>query len=108
MVLAMAMPMTVERWTNSQKNLKAIADSIAVVRIEPFRPEIEGRLAAQADVDLFAVGEVADITGGQRVHGKEFSVIALIQDQFVPGFFHQLPAAVNGVSFALIIGLEQE
>src|SRR6266850_6234026 len=45
------MPVRMQRGSNAQKNLKAVANPIAVVAIESVGPDVQRELSAESDVD---------------------------------------------------------
>ena len=47
---------------DAQEDLEPVTGPAAVVAVEFARPEIERDLPAEADVDLVAVGKIANIT----------------------------------------------
>ena len=54
--------MDVLRRANAQENLESVAGAVAVITVEFVRPEIERELAAQSDVDVIAMGQIAHVS----------------------------------------------
>jgi len=60
---------TVQGWANTKKKLERVAEIIAVVVVERIGAVIDRELGAEADVDTFAMRQVADVTRAKfRTH----------------------------------------
>src|SRR5262245_2635852 len=90
--------MTVQGWTDTEKELESVAEVIAVVAIESVGAVVDGELGAETDVDTIAVRQVADAAKRIPGHRKDARVRCLIEDQFVPGFLHVLPSKIDRVA----------
>ena len=71
-------PMTVQGWTDAQKEFEGVAETVAVITIESVRSIIDGELRAETDVDAVAMRQVTDITEGVCAHGKDACVSRFI------------------------------
>ena len=91
------------RWPDTEKNFKRISQSVAVVTIKSVRPNVDGELSAQPDVDHIAVGKITHITERDGVDRKNLIQIAAREDELMPGFLDALPARINRVAVTLII-----
>src|ERR1700676_975710 len=99
----MHLMISMQRRPDAQKNFETIAESISVITIEIIRPNIDGELSAQSDVDLISVGKISHVAERCCVDGENPGVIDFIEHELVSGFLDAFPARVNRVAAALII-----
>src|SRR6266404_3915232 len=99
----MHLMISMQRRSDAQKNLETVPESVSVIAIEIIRPNIDGELSAQSDVDLISVGKIAHVADRGRVNRKDFCVIDFIEHELVSGFLDAFPARVDRVTAALII-----
>ena len=88
---------------DAQEKLEGVAEIVTVVAVESIGTIIDRELGAKADVDTFAVRQVADVTERVPAHRKNSGFIERLEDEFVSGFLHALPAQINGIAAVLII-----
>ncbi len=99
---------TVQGRANAQKKFEGVAKTVAVIAIQSVGAIVDCELGADTDVKAIAVRQIADVTDRVCAHGKDPRVSRGIQNQLLAGFFYALPAEVNCVPTALIIGFNQE
>ena len=99
----LVLAVTVQGRPDAEEELEGVAEIIAVVTIERIGAVVDGELGAEADVDAFAVRQVADVTERVPAHWKNFGFIEGSEDEFVSGFLDAFPAKVNRVAATLVI-----
>src|SRR6267143_185353 len=93
----------VSRRANAQENFERVTESVAIISIEFFRPNVDSELSAEPDVDLVPVRKIAHVADRKRVDREDFSQIARREHELMPGFLDALPACINRVALALVI-----
>src|SRR5438445_5629388 len=100
---AVALAVTVLGWTDTQEKLEGVAEIVAVVAVERIGAVADGKLGAETYVDGVAVRQVVDVTNRVPAHRKNFGFSERLENEFVPGFLHALPAKINSVAATLVI-----
>ena len=94
---------TMQGWTDAEKELEGVAEIVAVVAVERIGAVVDGKLGAETYVDAVAVRQVADISERVSTYWKYFGFIEGLEDKFVARFLHALPAKISRVAATLII-----
>jgi len=94
---------TVTGWADAEKELKSVAEIVAVVAIESVGAIVDSELSAETNVDAFAMRQVANVTQRVTGHGKDACVRGLVEDQLMPGLSYVLPSKIDRVAATLIV-----
>jgi hypothetical protein len=77
---------TVQGWTDAEKELEGIAEIVAVITIKAVGTVVDGELSAETDVETFAVRQVADISERVSTYWKYFGFIEGLRTSSCPDF----------------------